>query len=93
VIDDEIAQRLETLAIKPYPFAGGFKVSAAQLIDVAGWKATRSGDVGCWPHQPLVLVNYGQASADDLLGFAQEIQRSVAEQFEIQLEMEPSVVS
>lgn len=93
VIDDKTARRLETLAIKPYPFAEGYKVSAAQLIDSAGWKGTRSGDVGCWPNQPLVLVNYGQASAQDLLGFAQEIQRSVAERFEIQLELEPSVVS
>jgi UDP-N-acetylmuramate dehydrogenase len=93
VIDGKTARRLETLSIEPYRFAEGYKVSAAQLIDLAGWKGTRSGDVGCWANQPLVLVNYGQATAKDLLSFAQEIQRSVAQRFEIQLELEPSVVS
>lgn len=93
VIDASTAQLLQVRSVTPYRFAEGYKVSAAQLMDLAGWKGARSGDVGCWPQQPLVLVNYGQASAENLLGFAQEIQRSIAERFEIQLELEPSVVS
>ena len=93
VIDASTAQLLQVRSVTPYRFAQGYKVSAAQLMDLAGWKGARSGDVGCWPQQPLVLVNYGQASAENLLGFAQEIQRSIAERFEIQLELEPSVVS
>lgn len=93
VIDASTAQRLQVRSVTPYRFAQRYKVSAAQLMDLAGWKGARSGDVGCWPKQPLVLVNYGQASAEHLLGFAQEIQRSIAERFEIQLELEPSIVS
>lgn len=93
VIDASTAQRLQVRSVTPYRFAQGYKVSAAQLMDLAGWKGARSGDLGCWPKQPLVLVNYGHASAEHLLGFAQEIQRSIAERFEIQLELEPSVVS
>ena len=85
--------RFEANSVRPYEFGDGHKVSAAQLIDRAGWKGKRRGDVGCWPQQPLVLVNYGEASASNLLEFAQEVQRSVAEQFQIQLELEPSVVS
>ena len=93
VIDADAAQRLEAHSVRPYEFGEGLKVSAAQLIDLAGWKGKRRGDVGCWPQQPLVLVNYGRASASNLLEFAQEVQQSVAEQFQIQLELEPSVVS
>ena len=93
VIDADTARRLEAHSVRPYKFDEGYKVSAAQLIDRAGWKGRRRGDVGCWPQQPLVLVNYGQASASNLLEFAQEVQQSVAEQFQIQLELEPSVVS
>ena len=85
--------RLEARSVRPYKFGEGYKVSAAQLIDHAGWKGKRRGDVGCWANQPLVLVNYGRASASNLLAFAQEVRQSVAEQFQIQLELEPSVVS
>ena len=69
------------------------KVSAAQLIDLSGWKGRRQGDVGCWPQQPLVLINYGQATAQNVLDFANGIQRSVFEKFQVELELEPSVLS
>ncbi|MBP5613707.1 MAG: UDP-N-acetylmuramate dehydrogenase, partial [Bacteroidales bacterium] len=42
--------------------AGQVKLSAAQLIDLAGWKGYRRGDAGVHLRQPLVLVNYGRAS-------------------------------
>ena len=81
----ETADRLHELRSKPYPFNEGFKVSAAQLIDLSGWKG-RGGDVGCWPQQPLVLINYGQATAQNVLDFANDIRRSVYEKFQVELE-------
>jgi UDP-N-acetylenolpyruvoylglucosamine reductase len=33
-------------------------------------KGVRVGDVGTWPAQPLVIVNYGSATADDIDHFA-----------------------
>ena len=68
-------------------------MSAAQLIDLAGWKGRRQGDVGCWQQQPLVLINYGQATAQNVLDFAHGIQRSVSNAFQVELEPEPSVLS
>lgn len=93
VIDGSVAQRLQRLGVEPYPFQGHFKASAARLIDLSGWKDVRHGALGCWPQQPLVLVNYGGGTAQDLLSFAQQIQRSVQEKFQLELELEPSVVS
>ena len=93
VLDAKTADRLHELGSKPYPFNEGFKVSAAQLIDLSGWKGRRRGDVGCWPQQPLVLINYGQATAQNVLDFANDIQRSVYEKFQVELELEPSVLS
>ncbi len=93
IVSNRESLRLRELAVRPYRYEDRYKVSAAQLIDLAGWKGERIGDVGCWEIQPLVLVNYGDASAQNLLDFAQEIQRSVKDRFQLELELEPSVVS
>lgn len=64
------------------------KIPAGWLIDQAGWKAYRKGDAGVWPHQALVLVNYGNASGRDIHELALEIERDVLQKFGIQLERE-----
>ena len=69
------------------------KLAAAQLIDLCGWKGHRDGAVSVWRRQPLVLVNLGGASARDFLRLGDTIRRSVAERFQVSLEMEPTIVS
>jgi UDP-N-acetylmuramate dehydrogenase len=67
----------------------GYKVPAAWLIEhIAQMKGVRVGDVGTWPAQPLVIVNYGSASADDIDHFARSIQNRVNEKTGIVLEQE-----
>lgn len=62
-----------------------FKVSAAWLIEQCGWKGYRRGDVGVHADHALVLVNYGQATGQELLTLSQDIQTSVLQQFQIAL--------
>jgi len=64
------------------------KLAAAQLIEITGWKGYREGDAGVYPYQPLVLVNYGEATGKDIIGLAQKIQQSVFKQFGVILECE-----
>jgi len=64
-----------------------------QLIDRGGWKGVRQGDVGCWSQQPLVIVNFGGAQCADILSFAKDVAHSVFEQYQVQLELEPSLLS
>ena len=64
------------------------KLSAAALIEKCGWKGKRIGNCGSYEKQPLVLVNYGAATADDILNLASSIRSSVEEKFEISLEQE-----
>ncbi len=68
------------------------KLSAAQLIDMAGWKTKPAAKVACWQQQPLVLVNIDAASAQEILAFAEDIQRDVLGKFGVQLELEPSLL-
>lgn len=71
---------------------GRVKLSAAQLIDAAGWKGRRHGRAAVWRRQPLVLVNAGGADAADVLALAEAIRSDVAARFGIELELEPRVI-
>ena len=44
------------------------------------------------PHHVLVLVNYGEATGQDILQLARRIQDSVQERFGVQLRPEPVVI-
>ncbi len=69
-----------------------FKIPAGWLIEQCGWKGRRVGNVGCYPHQALVLVNYGGASGEEIWSFAETIQESVWDRFLVRLEPEVRLV-
>lgn len=68
------------------------KVPAAWLIEKSGWKGKRQDSVGSWPDQPLVIVNYGGASGQEIFDFSEEIRQDVHRKFGILLEREVNVV-
>ncbi len=68
------------------------KVPAAFLIETCGWKGKRMGNVGVHQQQPLVLVNYGGGTGNDVLELAGKIKESVKPAFDIDLEMEVNIV-
>ncbi len=68
------------------------KVPAAWLIEKAGWKGRRIGNVGTWPSQPLVIVNYGGATGREIFEFSEEVREAVDRKFGIVLEREVLVV-
>ena len=68
------------------------KLSAAQLIDLAGCKAWKEGDVAVFPSQPLVIVNYGNATGREIVRFYEKVQRAVADKFGIMLETEVNIL-
>lgn len=68
------------------------KIPAAWLIEQAGWKGKRVGNVGTWPTQPLVIVNYGGATGQEILDFSEHLRNAVDQKFGIWLEREVNVV-
>jgi len=71
---------------------GLIKISAAWLIEKAGWKGKRIGDAGVYENHSLILVNYGNASGQDIFNLSEEIRLSVLDLFGINLEREVQVI-
>lgn len=71
---------------------GRWKLSAAWLIETAGFKGMREGDAGISNRHALVLVNHGRATGGELWAFAQKVIEGVRTKFGVQLEPEPVVV-
>ncbi|NTW31480.1 MAG: UDP-N-acetylmuramate dehydrogenase [Bacteroidetes bacterium] len=71
---------------------GTFKLPAGWLIEQCEFKGYREGDAGVHKNQALVLVNYDNATGEDILNLANKIQKSVAVKFGINLELEVNVV-
>jgi UDP-N-acetylmuramate dehydrogenase len=69
------------------------KIPAAWLIEQCGWKGFREGDTGVWPGQPLVLVNYGSATGQQILDLADRIIASVRQKFGITLAPEVNIIN
>jgi len=77
-----------------YPSSEGkLKIPAAWLIEKCGFKGKRHGEVGVYDKQALVLVNYGEASGDEIALVAESIRMAVQERFGITLIPEVKYVS
>ncbi len=79
--------------IKAFPYSENeVKLSAAQLIDLAGFKGYREGDAGVYEKHALVLVNYGNATGAEIKSLAEKIRNTVFEKFNISLQFEVNVI-
>ncbi len=67
------------------------KLAAAWLIDLTGWKGKEFNGVAVHSHQALVLTNPNKLTGRVILDLANAIQKSVKDQFAIDLEIEPRV--
>ncbi|RZK05531.1 MAG: UDP-N-acetylenolpyruvoylglucosamine reductase, partial [Flavobacterium sp.] len=68
------------------------KVPAGWLIEQAGFKGKRFGDAGIHKNQALVLVNYGNATGQEILNVSKDIQETIFTTFGIHIEAEVNVI-
>lgn len=79
--------------IPAYPVNDTYiKLAAGWLIEQCGWKGYRNGDAGVHAKQALVLVNYGNATGNDIFTLSCNIIESVQSKFNISLEREVNII-
>lgn len=95
-VDSDFAEKLKIQFenIPVYPAKNGkTKLAAGWLIEKSGWKGIRDGEVGVHEKQALVLVNYGNATGQQIFDFSSKIKQSVFEKFGVELEREVNCVT
>ena len=88
---NRIAEQFPDVPLYPVS-ATEVKLAAGWLIEKAGWKGRREGNVGMHEKQALVLVNYGKATGREILTFSEKISRAVFEKFGVHLEREVNCI-
>lgn len=95
VVEAPVAERLlaEYPDMPHYPAPEGReKLAAGWLIDRAGMKGHRAGNVGVHERQALVIVNHGGATGGEVIAFARTVQARVREKFGIEIDTEVNIL-
>ncbi len=95
VIDKALFEKLlKTYPQMPYYILSEneIKIPAGWLIDNAGFKGKRFGNVGVHDKQALVLVNFGKGTGMDIKNLSDKIRQSIQNQYNIALQPEVNFI-
>lgn len=90
-IFDNLLEKYATMPHFLEEVSGLYKIPAAWLIEQAGLKWYRENNVGTHPNQPLVIVQYGEATGQEILTFSEKIITKVYDTFSVMLEREVNI--
>ena len=68
-----------------------YKVPTSFLIESAGWKGKKIGNVSVSKKHALVLVLEGEASSEEIINFSSLITKDIEKKYGVALEVEPNI--
>lgn len=95
IVNKEVSERLkaEYDSMPIYPVSEHkCKLAAGWLIDQAGLKGYRKGNVGVHERQALVLVNFGGATGAEVITLSEEVREKVFAKFGINIDPEVNIL-
>lgn len=69
-----------------------YKISAGWLIEKCGFRGKNIGKVGTFKKQALVIINFGEATGDEIKRFSESIQIAVQNKFGVSLTPEVNII-
>jgi len=84
-------ERLEAIRHR-FPSADRIKIPTAFLIEICGLKGHRIGGAQVNENQPLVLLNQGGATAQDVMALAKHVRKTVRTRTGMAIAVEPELV-
>ncbi len=91
ILYDRLIKRFPTMPHYALP-DGKMKIPAGWLIEQCGWKGKRVGNVGVYPKQALVLVNWGGGTGIDIVALSNTIRKEVRRKFNIEIIPEANII-
>ncbi len=94
VTEEQLNKLLEKYPELPHYKSGvsdipQFKIPLAYILDkILELKGIKEGNVGLYENQPLVLVNFGNATFEEIKNFAQKIQKKVKQETGLDIDFE-----
>lgn len=90
-VSERLKQEYENMPVYPVS-EQNCKLAAGWLIDQAGLKGYRQGNVGVHERQALVLVNFGGATGEEVIALSELVRERVKEKFGITIDPEVNIL-
>ena len=69
-----------------------YKVPTSFLIESAGWKGKKIGNIRISKEHALVLILEGEASSEEIINFSSLIINDIEKKYGVTLEVEPNML-
>lgn len=90
-VSEKLKQEYDNMPVYPVS-EQNCKLAAGWLIDQAGLKGYRQGNVGVHERQALVLVNFGGATGEEVISLSELVRERVKEKFGITIDPEVNIL-
>ncbi len=69
-----------------------YKIAAGWLIEKCGFRGKNIGNVGTYKRQALIVINFGEATGNEIKNFTEQIQNAVHKKFGVNLIPEVNII-